>query len=407
LEFLARVESDWNGNEEARIDPLPLVFEAVGSFRKSSATFSMFISSGPSLTGGASLPEGECVLVDTPLYGNFFEDLNPRVPPAQRYKMTAWVANRGIYVFTSPDGIRWRRNESCMLPLLSGGDAETYWDDQGGQYACFLKRDASFNTAEAPRGRGGRRAVRFTSSEILKPWPFHRLAQPYFEAAPFPAVTGEGDLVIDANSNEEVYRTRAIKYPWAPDVHLAFVWRFSSQDERRRIDLGVSRDGVRWSFFGGNTWYMEPGADEEEALSLYGLVRRGDELWQYFDFGGAHGGGVQPRRYARFTQRLDGFVSVSALETPGSFTTHPLIFAGNQLALNATVRGNLRVELQDQVGKPLTGLRLADCEPVVGDAINLKVRWHSGGTLQQAAGRPVRLHVELREADLFALRFIP
>jgi hypothetical protein len=39
---------------------------------------------------------------------------------------------------------------------------------------------------------------------------------------------------------------------------------------------------------------------------MYGLIRCGNEIWQYVDEGGAHVGDAQ-RIYYRYKQRLDGF----------------------------------------------------------------------------------------------------
>jgi hypothetical protein len=40
----------------------------------------------------------------------------------------------------------------------------------------------------------------------------------------------------------------------------------------------------------------------------------------------------------------------------------------------------------------------------VGDEIEGQLEW-SGGDLSPLAGQPVRLHLELQEADVFALQF--
>ncbi|MHC4621401.1 MAG: hypothetical protein ACYTEQ_26970, partial [Planctomycetota bacterium] len=41
------------------------------------------------------------------------------------------------------------------------------------------------------------------------------------------------------------------------------------------------------------TWWAAF-AEYVEAMSLYGLIRRGNELWQYVDYGtGSHGGGLR------------------------------------------------------------------------------------------------------------------
>lgn len=368
----------------------------------------VFRNPDSALTGGPALPEGDLILERTPLYGNVFEDANPAARPDERYKLTAWVGNRGVYVYTSPDAMHWRRNESIMLPICSGGEAETYWDDQQGCYRAVLKQDESFNHPDAPRGNGGRRGVQFTAREILKPWPFRALAKPYFEGWPFPSVTGEGELVFDSNEQGHVYRTRVIKYPWAPDVYLAFVWRFAKDSERRRIDLGVSRDGVHWEFFADRTWYMEPSPGEEEVLSIYGLIRRGDEIWQYFDFGGAHGRVDRPRRYARFTQRLDGFVSLHSSNEGGRLTTRPIRFSGSRLAVNldAGPGGEAKFGFVDERGERIPGFGIEDCIPVTGDHLDSIVVWRDGKRdLEQIIGKTVRLEIEMRDADLYAVQF--
>lgn len=218
----------------------------------------------------------EFVLEGTPLYGTFFKDANPDVRPEERFKLTAWVANRGIYLYMSPDGIHWRRNETCMLPLVSGGGAETFWDDQRGLYATLLKRDSSFNT---PEFLGyGRRAVLFQTGEPSRPWPFQQLDEPYFEGRPMPSVTGEGMEAFSPDANGEVYRTRALKYPWAPDTHVAFVWRFAG-DDSRQVDLAVSRDGVHWQSYADRAWYLPARGETDGKLYAYPEERCDGTSW--------------------------------------------------------------------------------------------------------------------------------
>jgi hypothetical protein len=341
------------------------------------------------------------VFAGEPMYSTFFRDLNPNIGAEETYKMTGWIGNRGIYLYMSPDGIHWRRNETCMLPLVSGGGAETYWDDQRGLYIDYIKRDASFRTEEY--GGGGRRACMFETSEIHKTWPFKKLEKPYYEQWTVPAVTGEGPVVMGPNKNGQVYRTRAIKYPWADDTYVAFVWRYEKEDQRRKVDLGVSRDGINWKFYADDTWYMTPGSDEE-VLSLYGLIRRGDEIWQYADYGGAHGGGRR-RTYARLTQRLDGFVSLDAGAKSGWVTTRPLIFRGRRLMLNVVAQGSVRLAILDEKGNELKGFGLADCDPVIGDATSYLVSWQKNTDVGSIGGKVVRLKFELQDAKLYAFKF--
>ncbi|MGI9429054.1 MAG: hypothetical protein ACR2NM_10375, partial [Bythopirellula sp.] len=342
------------------------------------------------------------ILTETPLYGAFFHDLNPSVPATEKYKVNAFVANRGMFFYTSGDGVHWRRNEVLQLPLRSGGGGESFWDDQRGRYASYIKRDSSFNTDDCPRVRG-RVAIGFWTKEILKPWPFRRRSEPYFEGYPFPAVTCEGPVSFDVSTAGEVYRTRAIKYPWAPDVYLAFVWRFSGDDgEDRHIDLGVSRNGEDWKFFGDH-WYIPPGSREEE-LSLYGLIRRGNEIWQYIDEGGAHGGDEQ-RKYYRYTQRLDGFASLDAKSNVGTATTRPLLFEGDRLSINVKVDGELQVGFTDADGKDLPAYSVADSDLIRCDSVERIVTWKGKADVAALANRPIRLKFRMRDAKLFAFEF--
>jgi hypothetical protein len=100
-------------------------------------------------------------------------------------------------------------------------------------------------------------------------------------------------------------------------------------------------------------------------------------------------------------------VSVHAPAEGGELLTRPFRFQGERLVLNfiTAAKGAVRVELQDQDGKPLEGLTLADCPPLQGDAVDQSVTWKPSADLRKWAGKPVRLRFELKDADLFSFRF--
>jgi hypothetical protein len=344
------------------------------------------------------------IIPETPMYGAFFEDLNPNIPAAQRYKVNAFVANRGMYFYTSPDGLNWRRNETIQLPLVSGGGGECFWDDQRGVYVGLIKRDSSFRTKEFPgKGPKGHKAVVFETTEILKPWPFRAIENPWYEGWPFPSVTGEGHTLFTAQEYGWVYRTRIIKYPWASDVYLAFIWRYPGDDGARHVELAVSRNGKQWKLFGTN-WYLPTGATEEE-LMMYGLIRRNDEIWQYVNEGGAHGGNA-PRYWSRYSQRLDGFVSLDAGQVAGTATTLPFIFLGNQLVLNINAEGAVRIAITDESGKPYTGYDFVDCDPIKTDRVEHTVSWNGKSDIGLLTGKIIRLKFEMKNTKLYAFQFV-
>jgi len=352
---------------------------------------------------GLSFKREGNIIPDTPMYGAFFKDLNPNAAREHLYKVNSFVANRGMYFYTSPDGFNWRRNETIQLPLVSGGGGECFWDDQRGKYISFIKRDSSFHTKEYPgKGPKGHKAIMFESNEIMKPWPFKAIKKPYYEGWPFPSVMGEGPTIFTAQKYGWVYRTRAIKYPWAADVYLAFIWRYPGDDKARHVELAVSRNGRDWKLFGTN-WYIPTGAQDEE-ITMYGLLRRGDEIWQYVNEGGAHGGSA-PRYWSRYKQRLDGFVSLDAGAEIGTATTLPLRFQGNHLTLNIKAAGSAKVAITDENGKALPGFDFKDCDPITGDFVEKTVTWKGNGKVKALAGKTVRLKFQMQNTKLYAFEF--
>ena len=112
-------------------------------------------------------------------------------------------------------------------------------------------------------------------------------------------------------------------------------------------------------------------------------------------------------RFRRFTLRVDGFVSVRGKLSGGQLVTRPLVFDGGELALNfsSSAGGGIRVEVQDEGGYAVPGFGLEDCHDLFGDDLERVVSWRGDGDLAALAGKPVRLRFELRDADLYALRF--
>jgi len=80
---------------------------------------------------------------------------------------------------------------------------------------------------------------------------------------------------------------------------------------------------------------------------------------------------------------------------------------GHELVLNlsTSAAGSVRVEIQGSDGKPVPGYALADCLEIFGDSLERPVAWKAGGDLSKLAGQPIRLRFELKDADLYSMRF--
>ena len=93
----------------------------------------------------------------------------------------------------------------------------------------------------------------------------------------------------------------------------------------------------------------------------------------------------------RYTLRLDGFVSMQAPLSGGEFVTKPLIFTGDHLIMNysTSAAGSIRVEVQDEAGRPLEGLTLDDSIVLFGDSLEQKALWKDTDILGHLARSPV------------------
>ena len=98
--------------------------------------------------------------------------------------------------------------------------------------------------------------------------------------------------------------------------------------------------------------------------------------------------------------KKDRYVALASDREPGTLRTKAFLVPGPKLTVNLRApRGEVRVRLLDQAGKPLAALGVADAKPLTGDVLAGEVRWpRSLGELQ---GKPVRLEFRVRHAQLF------
>ncbi len=103
--------------------------------------------------------------------------------------------------------------------------------------------------------------------------------------------------------------------------------------------------------------------------------------------------------------RTNGFVSRRADRDVGVLTTHPILFQGRYLTVNAQVsQGELGVELLDPDGTPLKGYTRDDCMLGSFDGAFQLVGWKDRKDLTELAGRPVRFRFYVRQGDLYGFQ---
>ncbi len=155
-----------------------------------------------------------------------------------------------------------------------------------------------------------------------------------------------------------------------------------------------------------------PGSASEGPSGAYMTVLRdGDCFLGYYravapDYEGRRRDGHAGERTC-VVKSTDGLASVYGPPDGGELLTRPVVFEGRELVLNlaTSVRGGVRVELQDADGNPIPGFTLDDCPTIIGDSIEHVVTWREGADVSEFAGRPVRLRFELRDADIYSYQF--
>jgi len=177
----------------------------------------------------------------------------------------------------------------------------------------------------------------------------------------------------------------------------------------------VSRDGVHFKRW--NEAFLRPGIERtgtwqyghqfiaEHVVETKSVLRGApDELSIYAAEDYWHGKGGSLRRY---TLRLDGFTSVHASMKGGELITKPIVFDGSKLSLNfaTSAAGGIRVEIQTAAGKAIPGFTLAECTELFGDTVDRKVTWNQKADVSSLQGKPVRLRVQLKDADLYSFQF--
>lgn len=356
-----------------------------------------------------------------------FLDKRADCPPDQRFKALAGSAKEGgLFAFKSPDGVHWSLSRKEPVITVGAFDSQNlaFWDEGAGVYRAYFRTFSKGITTGKVWKPEGFRAIRTATSKDFLNW------------------ENEADLTYEDSPEEHLYTNQVGPYVRAPHVFIGFPTRYiergwsESMRALPQLDhremraeahlrygtalteglLMASRNGVHFERW--NEAFLRPGPQRPETW-LYGhqyiawhavetksaLPGASNELSIFAAEGSWTGKSNALRRY---TLRLDGFVSINAPMSGGEALTKPIRFKGSQLEINfaTSAAGGLRVEIQDAAGKPIPGFTLADCDEQFGDQPDRVVSWKSESDVSLLSGRTVQLRFELKDADLYALRFV-
>jgi len=241
----------------------------------------------------------------------------------------------------------------------------------------------------------------------------------------------------------QFYTNQIAPYCRAPHIYLGFPARYAADRDKltplnERLSRSVEYFGRDYSDTGlitsrdgrhFNVWpeaFIRPGIVQKgrwvyaDVFQNLGILET-QSAWSPGSGGPQEGGGPLPRELSvyvsegfwrtaglrRYTLRIDGFVSVNAPLSGGEFVTKLIKFQGQELLMNfsTSAPGSIRVEIQTADGKPMDGYALADCPEIFGDEIERVVTFKGGSDVGQLAGKPIRLRFEIKDADLYSIRF--
>lgn len=377
---------------------------------------------------------------------------DPLAEPKQRYKL--FSASEGqkfneTVIRASADGAEWRQIHRNVFPKEAeyprGMDSQNvcFYDTRLRKYVADVrvnsrvptppKHQAYFDKLSLRNyGRKGfyfLRAIGRSVTQDLSNFPVPEVVlQPDDRDPRF-----EGVAVMD------FYTPQVIQYANAQDAYFLFTARyFHYEDWVLREDLSrysrsgvdtlntgpldigfaASRDGVQWQRYNREPWIPlgpEGSFDSKQTYSCRGIFVHDDEIWMYYVGYDVLHGDVRDKKRAnpvmsRVVLRKDGFTSVEAEYEGGEFTTPPLEFEGDSLELNVdtSALGLLRVEIQDQTGKPMSGFTLEDCDRIhTTNSTRKTVRWGGKSSVKALANQAIRLRFELQfGAKLYSFRFL-
>lgn len=394
------------------------------------------------------------IVIHGPVGGMGNPFIDPNGSGDSKWKFISGYHSRGVYLFTSPDGFMWKREKMALIPFRSGTQSCTFYDDQRQVYVTTHRTGIMHTPAFATQ----RSTVVTETQNLFKPIPFTPLSQkdyheldkklPLREPLPWwldngPLTPGDFGLEYPNSFNPDeadpvgtdIYITKAIKYQYAPDTYFSFpiiFFHYENDGPPTRTELmnperklgegpietqiAVSRDGINWKRYYRPAYVgigMHDGIDIKTAYIAQGMVRRGNEIWQYY-FGepfyhSAYDKSDKRISVFRLVQRLDGFISIdSPYEKEAVVKTKPFTFEGNRLTLNidTDAAGYAQAGFIDEYGKPVEGFSVDDCIYINGDFIEKEIEWLGRGKdLSSLEGKTVQLVFRMRGSKLYSMQF--
>ena len=338
---------------------------------------------------GKTVPGNTIIHGEGQITHNFvpFYDTNPECKPQERYKAVAGVREtKGLFAYYSADGINWKRYEKAPVmayePKKTGGhmlDSQNvvFYSETEKCYVMYIR---VWKTSDGLTGL--RSFAKVTSKDFLN-W-------------------SEIEFLKVNRKNEHLYVSGLAPYARAPHYYVGAATRyFGNRGSATDVALVFSRNGKGIIRPSCEAWIM-PGLDRERWLNRMNYISWGiiqdspTTLLMYHN-----------RKHLMYRLRVDGFVSLHAGLSSGSFMTKVLQRTGGGLEFNlaTSAGGAFQVEVCDENGQAIPGYRFADMKEFYGDTISFSPEWKGGKRFADLPAGKFRLKIKMKECDLYSICF--
>jgi len=333
-----------------------------------------------------------------------FLDQNPEAKSEERYKALGGTRKSGLIAFISPDGVHWEKlqEEAVFTKGIFDSQNVVFWSESEQKYICYFRTWTG-------GGFDGFRSVSRTTSDDFIHW-----SEPE-------------EMTFGDTPNEHLYTQQTNPYYRAPHIYVAIGARFipgrqvlgEEQAEALNVNPKYYKDCSDAFFMtsrGGSNYdrtfmesFIRPGIGLENWVSrsnypALNVVQTGPtEMSVYVNENYA-----QPTAHLkRYSLRIDGFASLAAGYNGGEVLTKSFTFEGSELEINysTSAAGAIRIEILDGNGDAIPGFTMNDCQKIIGNEVSRIVSWGGKTDASNLSGKPVRLRIFLKDADLYSFKF--
>ena len=326
-------------------------------------------------------------------------------------RVDPWISipdrHRGMFMATSPDGIRWTTHPDPVLIYLSDTCNVVDWNNERQCYVWY-SRGWTWD----------RRTITRTESPDVFNW---QLPTPVLTVPPVQVPV------------TDIYTSGKVAYPGDSTTHLMFPTLYDRSLDTTTLAVASSPDDLAWNWVPGGP-VLEPGPtgsfDEGCLFSAKGLA-----LLPGGQIGAPYTGYNVPHKYPRHqlgTQSAwamwpQGRIAGLVCDSEGGFDTPALALQGNELRVNVRTSGDgeLRVSVLIQSDRvrydyggeepppnsgpskwtPRVGhggfVELCTSRPINGDHLAIPVHWEGESIPKISSYGPVVLRFQMRHATLF------